>query len=72
MINVDHFIVCTGLGEIFICDEAGEYQSTINNSPRNITQNEFMIEVIQATSKGFIVGGENAMIYVYNYNRIKA
>jgi hypothetical protein len=46
MINVDHFIVCTGVGEIFICDEQGDYQTSLKNSPRNLSNQEFFIEVI--------------------------
>lgn len=42
----------------------------LKNSPKILSKSDIFIEVILATSKGFIVGGENAMIYIYNYNGI--
>lgn len=68
MNNVDHFVVATGNGELLVCDEQGDYQISLKNCPKSLFKNDIFIEVIMPTSKGFIVGGENAMIYIYNYN----
>jgi hypothetical protein len=56
------------VGEIFLCDENGGYILTLKNSPAVLSKSQFNIETILATSKGFIVGGDNAMIYLYTYN----
>jgi hypothetical protein len=69
MTYVDHFIVSNTCGDLFICDENGEYKGSITNSPSAVTKSQsHFIEVIIPTSKGFIVGGKNAQLFTYTYN----
>ncbi|CAD8112856.1 unnamed protein product [Paramecium primaurelia] len=61
----DHLIVCTQLGEVFLCDENAEYVRYLKN-PYHQNKQPFLIEVIQAMQQGFAIGGDNSTIYIYS------
>jgi len=61
MIDTGRLIVTTEQGEIMLCETSGEYMSFIGDS----LLNNFNIQCIIPFSRGFIVGGDNGMIYCY-------
>ena len=54
-------LVCTDQGEILLL-ENGDYKFCLPESPGN----GFYIECIQAYAKGFVIGGDNGTILVYD------
>ena len=58
-------IVCTEVGEIFLCEENGSYMAYIPESP---TDDNFKLEACVAFSRGFIVAGNengNGKFYAF-------
>jgi hypothetical protein len=58
-------IVCTEVGEIFLCEESGSYMTYIPESP---TDDNFKLEACVAFSRGFIVAGNengNGKFYAF-------
>ena len=54
-------IVCTDQGEIMLLEGSGDYKMLLAESPGE----GFFIETIIVYSKGFIIGGENGQIMIY-------
>ena len=54
-------IVCTDMGEIMLLESSGDYKMLLAESPGE----GFFIECIITYSKGFIIGGENGQIMIY-------
>lgn len=57
--------LCTESGEIIICNENVEFMSCLPDSPIYLLKQTWKPECITTYTKGFIVGGENCMIFVY-------
>eukprot|EP00357_Protocruzia_adherens_P031581 CAMPEP_0115039386 /NCGR_PEP_ID=MMETSP0216-20121206/43998_1 /TAXON_ID=223996 /ORGANISM="Protocruzia adherens, Strain Boccale" /LENGTH=1374 /DNA_ID=CAMNT_0002420017 /DNA_START=19 /DNA_END=4143 /DNA_ORIENTATION=- len=57
-------IVGTEAGELLLLDNSGEYKQCLSSSPFD----GWGIECIVPWSKGFIVGGDNATLYIYERN----
>ena len=54
-------LVCTDQGEIMLLESDGSYKMLISDSPGD----GFYIDCITTFSKGFIIGGDNGRIYIY-------
>jgi WD40 repeat protein len=54
-------IICTDQGEIMLLEGSGDYKMLLAESPGE----GFFIETIIVYSKGFIIGGENGQIMIY-------
>lgn len=62
--NEVRLVVCTDQGEIIVLDANGEYKSLLASSPGD----GFWIECIFPFSKGFLIGGDNGIIFIFNRN----
>lgn len=54
-------IICTDQGEIMLLEGTGDYKMLLSESPGD----GFFIECIITYSKGFIIGGDNGQIMIY-------
>mgnify|MGYP000049844968 FL=1 len=54
-------VVCTEVGEIIVLETDGSYSAFVPDSP---VENEFKIEAIVATARGFIIAGDG-LIYAF-------
>jgi len=54
-------LVCTDQGEIMLLESDGSYKMLLSDSPGD----GFHIECILTFTKGFIIGGDNGRIYIY-------
>ena len=53
--------MCTAEGELLICESKGEFKMMIEDSPGN----KWEIKCITIYTKGFIVGGVDGKMYIY-------
>jgi hypothetical protein len=63
----NYLIIATAIGELIVCDENADYLTQIKNSPARLFKAAFAIECIGIFNRGFVVGGQNATVYVYRY-----
>ena len=61
MQDTGRLVLCTDNGEIMLLDTTGEYMAFVNESPMD----NFKIVCIVPFSRGFIIGGENGVVYAY-------
>lgn len=62
--NEVRLVVCTDQGEVIVLDANGEYKSLLASSPGD----GFWIECIVPFSKGFLIGGDNGIMHIFNRN----
>ena len=67
MICENHLIVGTKTGELICCNENGEFIQVLKDSPTFILKAAWNVECLTTYNKGFIVGGDNAQIFVYKF-----
>ncbi len=60
-------IVGTEGGEIICLNNFGEFEEVLKNSPASLLKNNWNIHCITPFSKGFILGGESCMVFIYKY-----
>lgn len=61
-------VVGNETGELILLDGMCEFESVFKNSPSNILNASWYIRCITNYSKGFIVGGDFCLIFVYRLN----
>jgi cilia- and flagella-associated protein 57 len=60
-------IVGTEGGEIICLNNFGEFEEVLKNSPASLLKNNWNVHCITPFSKGFILGGESCMVFIYKY-----
>lgn len=63
MMDTGRLVLCTENGEILILDSNGEYKAFAQDSPVGVK-----LRCVVPYNKGFIVGGENGEVFVYETN----